>query len=348
MIQNPYFEIKDRKIGIDFQPVVFAELGINHGGSLDLAKLMVDAAFEAGVEIIKHQTHIVEDEMTKEARKIVPGHTKESIYEIMKQCALGEADEYALKQYVESKNMIFISTPFSRAAANRLREMNIPAYKIGSGECNNYPLIKHIASFKKPVILSTGMNSIESIKPSVKILRDNKVPFALLHCTNIYPTPPNLIRLNAIRQLKEEFPDAVLGLSDHSLTIYPALASIVLGASILERHFTDTKDRIGPDIECSMDKFECRQLIEASKIVFMARDGQKGPVSEEKSTIDFAFACVVTIKAIKKGDIYTTENIWVKRPGNGEIKAANYDSILGRTASKDIDIDEQLKWNEIN
>ncbi|MDF4750896.1 N-acetylneuraminate synthase family protein, partial [Vibrio parahaemolyticus] len=161
-MSNPVFEISGRKIGLDYEPLVIAEIGINHEGSLDVAKQMVDAAIEGGAEVIKHQTHVVEDEMSAEAKNVVPGNADVSIYEIMERCALNEEDETTLKQYVESKGAIFISTPFSRAAALRLERMNVPAYKIGSGECNNYPLLDLIASFGKPIILSTGMNDILS------------------------------------------------------------------------------------------------------------------------------------------------------------------------------------------
>ncbi len=154
---NPVFEISGRKIGLDFDPLVIAEIGINHEGSLKVAYEMVDAAIEGGAEIIKHQTHVVEDEMSGEAKSVVPGNADVSIYEIMERCALNEEDETKLKEYVESKGAIFISTPFSRVAALRLERMNVPAYKIGSGECNNYPLLDLIASFGKPIILSTGM-----------------------------------------------------------------------------------------------------------------------------------------------------------------------------------------------
>jgi len=164
---NPIIEIAGRKIGHDYPPLVIAEIGINHEGSLKVAKEMVDAAMRAGVEMIKHQTHIVEDEMSSEAKEVIPGNADISIYDIMKRCALNEEDELELKTYVENKGMIFISTPFSRAAANRLQKFDVPAFKIGSGECNNYPLLEHIAEFCKPVILSTGMNSIETIKKAV-------------------------------------------------------------------------------------------------------------------------------------------------------------------------------------
>src|SRR5215216_5726509 len=179
----PEISIAGRKIGPAHPPLVVAEIGINHEGSLDVANEMVDAAARAGVEVVKHQTHIVEDEMSGAAKKVVPGNATVSIYEIMQRCALSEGDEKQLQKYVESKGMTFISTPFSRAAADRLQSMNVPAYKIGSGECNNYPLVRHIAAFGKPVILSTGMNDLESIQPSVDILHSAGVAYALTHCT---------------------------------------------------------------------------------------------------------------------------------------------------------------------
>lgn len=347
MIAFPEFEISGRKIGQNYDPLVVAELGINHGGSIEVAFKMVDAAATAGVEIIKHQTHIVSDEMSGEAKKVIPGNADISIYDIMKNCALNEDEERALQEYVHKKGMIFISTPFSREAAIRLQSMNVPAFKVGSGECNNYPLLRHIASYGKPLILSTGMNTIESVRKAVEIFRENRIPYALLHCTNVYPTPPELVRLNAINELREAFPDAVLGLSDHTVTNYPCIASVALGASILERHFTDSMDRIGPDIICSMEPAACKELIIASKIVRKARDGKKGPVDAEKPTIDFAYASVVSIKVIKKGEVFTRENIWVKRPGTGEIKAEKYESILGRKALTEIENDQQISWNQI-
>jgi sialic acid synthase SpsE len=347
MTTSPEFEIAGRKIGYNYDPLVIAELGINHGGSIEVAFKMVDAAASAGAEMIKHQTHIVSDEMSGEAKKVIPGNADISIYDIMQSCALNEEDERSLQEYVHKKGMIFISTPFSRAAAIRLESMHVPAYKVGSGECNNYPLLRHIASYGKPIILSTGMNTIESIGKAVEIFQENKIPYALLHCTNVYPTPPEIVRLNAINQLREAFPDAVLGLSDHTVTNYPCIASVALGASILERHFTDSMNRVGPDIVCSMDPAACKELIYASKIVKKARDGKKGPVDEEKPTIDFAYACVVSIKAIKKGEVFSRENIWVKRPGTGEIKAENYESVLGRKALADIEKDKQISWNQI-
>lgn len=343
---NPYFEIAGRKIGPDYPPLVIAEIGINHEGDLEVAKAMVDAAHRAGAEVVKHQTHIVADEMSGAAKKVIPGNAKVSIYEIMERCALNEADEWALKTYVESKGMIFISTPFSRAAAERLKKFDIPAYKIGSGECNNYPLLEHIAAFGKPVILSTGMNTIESVQKAVAIFDRYQVPVALLHTTNLYPTPIPLVRLGAMTQLHEAFPDKVFGLSDHTLNNYACLGAVALGASILERHFTDHMQRTGPDIVCSMDEQACRELIVGSHEIWQMRGGEKRPAAEEQVTIDFAFATVCSIAPIAEGETLTKDNIWVKRPGTGKILAEHFDSLLGKKATRAIAADEQLDFSD--
>lgn len=345
---KPNFKIGNRNIGYDYEPLVIAEIGINHEGSLDVAKEMVDAAHRAGAEMVKHQTHVVEDEMSDEAKSVIPGNADVSIYEIMERCALNEEDETALKEYVESKGMLFISTPFSREAAYRLERMGVQAYKIGSGECNNYPLIKLVASFGKPIILSTGMNSIESIQKSVDILDAAKVPYSLLHCTNVYPTPYELVRLGALAELEEAFPNAVIGLSDHCVDNYACLGAVALGASVLERHFTDSYDRAGPDINCSMDPEGMSDLIKGSQAIAKARGGSKGAVDEERVTSDFAFASVVAYKDINEGDTLTEDNLWVRRPGTGDFLVDQYDSLIGKIAQTNINKGEQLKKHQVS
>ena len=341
------FSIEGRKIGYKHPPLVIAEIGINHEGSLDLAIAMADAAINSGVEIIKHQTHVIEDEMSEEAKSVVPGNATDSIYEIMRRCALNERDEKKLMDYIIHRGAIFISTPFSRNAANRLMRFNIPAYKIGSGECNNYPLVKYIARAGKPIILSTGMNSIESIRPSVEILRNQGVPFALLHCTNVYPTPPKLVRLGAMTELQEAFPDAVIGLSDHTTNNYACFGAVALGASILERHFTDRMDRPGPDIVCSMDSESARQLIDGSYTIFLERGGKKNPIVEENKTMAFAFASIVAAKDILKGDCLTEENLWVSRPSGGDYSPIDYDSLIGKIAQRFISKGSRLTVEDL-
>jgi len=337
--------IGGRDVGQEFAPFVIAEIGINHEGDLKKARRMVDDAKSAGCECVKFQSHVIEDEMIP--NDVVPGNATESIWDIMERCALNEHEERELKEYVESNGMIFLSTPFSRAAAERLHAMDVSAYKIGSGECNNYPLIEHIAAYGKPVILSTGMNDIASIKPAVDIFRKHKIPYALLHCTSMYPTPYEKVRLGALGELRAAFPDAVLGLSDHTLTNYTCLAAVALGASILERHFTSDKSWPGPDINISMDPAELADLVTGSRAIHQALGGTKAILSEEQSTIDFAYASVVSIKPIEKGEMLTEQNIWVKRPGTGEILAANFERLLGKVAARAIPLNAQLSWQDI-
>jgi N-acetylneuraminate synthase len=347
MKKQPFITIGKRKIGPDFPPFVIAEIGINHEGSMAKAKRMIRDAAKAGAECVKFQSHVIEDEMSGVAKRIIPGHTKESIWEIMERCALSEKQERELKKYTESYDMIYLCTPFSRAAADRLQRMNVVAYKIGSGECNNYPLIEHIASFKKPVILSTGMNTIASIKPTVAILKKAKTPFAILHCTNIYPTPYSEVRLGGLRELQNAFPNSVTGLSCHSLGNYTGFATVALGGSIIEKHFTSDKSWPGPDVVLSIDPVELKDLIFGTRALWEARGGKKEAAKGEAPTIAFAFASVVTIKALKKGERFSKKNLWVKRPGTGEIKADKYKSLLGMRASRDIARDVLLRKADI-
>ncbi len=338
-------EIAGRKIGQSYPPLVIAEIGINHEGDINKAIQMINDACEAGCECVKFQCHVIEDEMIP--NDIIPGNAQESIWDIMDRCKLSEAEDTELKRYTESKGMFYLSTPFSRAAADRLEQMGVVAYKIGSGECNNYPLVRHIAEFGKPVILSTGMNDIALIAPSVEILRQNNIPYALLHCTSLYPTPYNKVRLGSLEDLREEFSDAILGLSDHSIGNYTCFAAVSLGASIVEKHFTSDKNWPGPDMPISIDPCELKELIEGVCAIKEALGGTKNILSEEQSTIDFAYACVVSTCNIAHGEELNRQNIWVKRPGTGEIKAVDYENLLGKVAVRDIPRDTQLKFSDV-
>ena len=342
----PEMMIGNRLVGPHTRPLVIAEIGINHEGDYQKAVRMVDDACAAGCECVKFQSHVVEDEMIPNTVK--PGHCDESIWDIMKRCSLSEPEEAALKSYVERKGMIYLCTPFSRAAAVRLERLNVAVYKIGSGECNNYPLVEHIAAYRKPVILSTGMNDLASVRPSVEIFRKHGVPFALLHCTSLYPTPYSKVRLGAMQELARYFPDAVIGLSDHSLGNYACLAAVALGACILEKHFTSDKSWPGPDVALSIDPSELKDLIQGSTAIHAALGGKKNILPEEQPTINFAYASVVTIRDVPSGDLLNRENIWVKRPGNGEIKAKDFANVIGRRAIRRIPVNTQLKWIDIS
>ena len=333
---NEEIQISDKN-----EPFVIAEAGINHDGDFNKALQLVDVALESGASAIKFQTHITDMEMIPTDMK--PGNiSEESLWDIIDRCVLSSSQEKELFDYCKEKGILFFSTPFSREGADRLNELGVELFKIGSGECNNLPLLKHIAQFKKPIILSTGMNEIESIKVSVASILDEGCQLAVLHCTSIYPAPPSTMRLGAIKHLKDTFPELEVGLSDHSLGISVAIGAVAVGANIIEKHFTISRKWSGPDNPFSIEPNELASLVNFSKDVWNARGGEKNILPEEKPVIDFAYACVVAIQDIKKGEVFTMENLWVKRPGTGSILAKDFESVLGKQATQDIPINTQL------
>lgn len=340
-------KIGNREVSHSHPPLVIAEIGINHGGDLEVAKNMVRLAALSGCECVKHQTHIVEDEMTDEAKQIFPPNADVSIWDVMAQCALSRGDEAELKRYTEELGLIYISTPFSRAAADFLETLDVPAYKIGSGEADNLPLIRHIARKGKPVIMSTGMQTIETLQESVQILEDAGIEYALLECTNLYPSPPEIVSLQGVTDLKTAFPNAVVGFSDHSIGPEMALASVALGASILERHYTDTRYRKGPDIINSMDPAELRFLIDRSREIHTALMNPKERTGPEENVYRFARASVVADADLEAGHIITESDIWARRPGSGEIAGFDFDKVVGKTLKVAVKRNQQLKWSDL-
>ena len=341
-------KIAHREIGPAHAPLVIAEIGINHGGDLSVAKEMVRLAAASGCEMVKHQTHIVEDEMTDEAKQIFPPNADVSIWEVMQQCALSLEDETELKRYSESLGLIWISTPFSRAAADFLETLDVPAYKIGSGEADNLPLIRHIARKGKPVIMSTGMQTIETMRASVRILEDAGIEYALLECTNLYPSPAEIVSLKGVTELRQAFPNAVVGFSDHSIGPEMALASVALGASILERHYTDTRYRKGPDISCSMDPAELRLLIDRSREIWIAANNDKKRTGPEEDVYRFARASVVADADLPAGHVIREKDIWARRPGSGEIPGYEFDKVVGKTLKTAVKRNRQLTWSDLD
>jgi sialic acid synthase SpsE len=324
------FEIADRRIGPNHPPFIIAEAGINHEGDINKALELVDAAADAGADCIKFQCHITEDEMIP--TEMTPGDiSSEKLWDIIKRCELTEDEERRVQSFCVDRNIVFLSTPFSRAAVDRLTSMNVSGFKIGSGECNNYPLIEHIAKQKKPIMLSTGMNSIESIKKAVDIIDAHGCPLLLMHCTSMYPTPYEKVRLGAIGELQQTF-NLPIGFSDHSTS----LGAVALGASVIEKHFTVSNRWPGPDVPISINPQQLSELVVGSRAIWSSRGGSKTILPEEQPVIDFAYATVVSIRAIRAGDLLTADNIWVKRPGIGEILAEDYKNVLGRLALNDI------------
>ena len=341
------FAIGNRTIGDDQPPLVLVEVGINHEGSLDKALQLVDAAAGAGAEVVKFQCHITEQEMVP--TDMTPGAiSTEKLWDIIKRCELTAGEERKVQDYCAGKGVMYLSTPFSREAADRLDEMGVPAFKIGSGECNNIPLLEHIAAKGKPMILSTGMNDLASVQRSVDAIGAFGVPLALMHCTSMYPTPYENVRLGAVTQLREKFPGTPIGLSDHSLNIWTCLGAVSLGASLLEKHFTISRQWPGPDTGISIEPRELHDLIQGARAIWQARGGLKTRLQEEQPVIDFAYATVVTIAAVKKGQSFGYDNVWVKRPGTGKILAAELRDVIGRKALRDIPADVHVQPEDVD
>ncbi len=340
-------KIGNRIVSINHKPLIIPEIGINHNGSIQTAIKIVDAAKRAGAEIVKHQTHLPDHEMSNEAKRIIPGNSKKNIYDIISKSTLNVEDEYKLFKYVKRKKMIFLSTPFSREAADRLIKFGVKAFKIGSGEMNNFPLLEHISRYKKTLIVSTGMHNLKSVEKTYNFLKKKSIKFALMHTTNLYPTPNHLVRLESLNEMKKKFKDVVIGLSDHTKTSHSSLGAVAMGACIVEKHFVDSKKRIGPDISSSIDEKELKKLINDCSIIFEQRGTGKNLLKEEQVTRNFAYASVVSIKNIEKGEKLSSKNIWVKRPGTGYFKANDYQKLLGKIAKKKIKENFQLKKKDV-
>ncbi len=340
-------KIGNRSIGFNFKPLVIAEIGINHEGDFDRAVTMVKAAASQGCECVKFQCHIPDAEMlAEEAKKIIPVNAKESIYDIIARCSFTESQERKLKKVAEENGMLYLSTPFSREAVDRLERMKVKAYKIGSGECNNYPLVDYIARQNKPIILSTGMNDVKSVRIAVDLFNTNQCPFVLLHCTSLYPTPHNKVRLYAMKHLQYAF-NCNIGLSDHTKDNYTSFGAVALGASVIEKHFTTDRKLPGPDQEISMEPKDLCDLIDGTNAIFEARNGVKTALQEERVTVAFAYASVVVMRPIHMGDYFTQDNLWVKRPGTGQIHAVHYRELIGRRAAVSLKPDVFLKWDDV-
>ncbi len=325
-------------IGQNFRPKIIAELGINHNGSIDEAKKLAELAAANGADIIKSQLHIPSQEMSSEAKKVIPSHCDKSIFHIMEDCALTIDEEYELKGFIEDLNIEYLCTPFSAEAAKVLGEFKVNAFKVGSGECNNFHVLKTIAAFKKPMIISTGMNTYDSCQNTYSfITKELKSEILLMHTTNLYPTPYELVRLGGLTELQKLAGLDSVGLSDHTVSNLACLGAVALGAVILERHFTDSFEREGPDIINSMDPVQLSSLRKESELMFAMRGGTKEmPIKEEQDTRDFAFATLVALKDIKIGDILTEDNCIPKRPSKGDIYAFEYYEYLGRSALANI------------
>lgn len=337
--------IGKQKIGNKHPVFIIAEAGINHNGNYLIAKKLVNMAKKAGASCIKFQTHITEEEMTK--TKILPGKiSKKPLWDIIKSCELTEKEEVNLRNYCKEEKILFLSTPFSIPAVERLEKIKMPAYKIGSGELTNIPFLERIARTKKPVILSTGMSELKEIIESVKIFQKTKSPLAILQTTSEYPCDYKDVNLGVIDEYKKMF-NFPIGISDHSIGIYTALGAVAKGASIVEKHITLDKKMPGPDQKLSLEFNELVELVNGCRAIKSALGNSKTILKKELPVLKFARESVVTIKEIKKGERFSNRNLTTKRPNTGEIPAKKFNKIIGKKAKKNIGKNRQLKYSDV-
>ena len=338
-------QLGDCLVGDGHPPLVVAEVGINHNGDVNLAKLMVKTAKAAGAHCIKFQTHITRKEMIP--TDMTPGKiSAEPLWNIIQRCELTEDEEREVKGLCDESGILFLSTPFSREAADRLERLDVPAYKVGSGEITNLPLIKHVAQKGRPMIVSTGMTEMDEIAETVDLIQSYGIPLILLQCTSTYPTAYKDVKLGAIPLLQQRF-GVPVGLSDHSMGIYTALGAVAKGACLLEKHFTISRGWPGPDQGMSIEPHELRELVQGAEAIYQALGAEKTVIDQERAVIGFARASVVVVKPIAVGEPLSEDNIWVKRPADGEIPAKDYQKVLGKVAKVAMAPDHQLKWSEL-
>lgn len=322
---------------------IIAEAGVNHNGSMEIAKKLVDIAVNAGCDAIKFQTFKSENLVSKNAQKAnyqkETTDSAESQLEMLKKLELSESNFSKLKKYCDKNNIIFLSTPFDLESADFLASLNMPIFKIPSGEITNLPYLRKIASFKSDIILSTGMATLDEIGQAIEVLKRCKI--SLLHCTTEYPCPYDEVNLKAIQTLKDKF-DLEVGYSDHTLGIEVAIVAVAMGATIIEKHFTLDKNTNGPDHRASLEPQELKEMVKNIRNIEKAiGTGEKLPSKSELKNIKIARKSIVAKCDIKKGEVYTEDNLTTKRPATG-ISPMKWDEIIGSVANKDCKEDDVI------
>ncbi len=330
--------------------IIIAEAGVNHNGSIELAKLLIDEAVESGVDYIKFQTFKSENLVTRTAKqadyqKKNIGDSDNSQYNMLKELELSEEQHFELIEYCNKKGIKFFSTAFDMDSIDFLTSLNLGLWKIPSGELTNYPYVKKIASFGEPVILSTGMSSTEEISDTVNLLVSCGLPkekITILHCNTEYPTPMCDVNLLAMNSIKKRF-QTEIGYSDHTVGIEVPIAAVALGAKVIEKHFTLDRNLPGPDHKASLEPSELKAMVSAIRNIEQALGSEEKKVSSsEMKNKAVARKSIVAAKAIKAGEMFSEENLTVKRPGIG-ISPMKWESVIGQVAIRDFEQDELIE-----
>ena len=327
--------------------LIIAEAGVNHNGSLELAKKMADVAKDAGADIVKYQTAVPELVISTFAQKAdyqkQQTGEEESQLDMVRKIHFDFEGHRELKRYCDAIGILYLSTPFDLASIDFLESIDMPVYKIPSGEITNLPYLEKVAKLGKPVILSTGMSSMEEIGQALDILQKNGAgSVTVLHCNTEYPTPMQDANVRAMLDIYRNF-SVPVGFSDHTLGLAAPLAAVALGAVVIEKHFTLDKDMEGPDHKASMNPEELKELIKTIRETELALgDGLKKVTDSEAKNIAIARKSIVATKPIKKGELLTEDNLYVKRPGNG-ISPMKWYEVLGTGAVRDFEPDELIE-----
>ena len=327
---------------------IIAEAGVNHNGSVDLAKKLIDAASISGADAVKFQTFKAENLVSKNAKKAdyqkQTTNASESQFDMIKKLELDISMHKELVAYCQEKDIMFLSTPFDHESVKMLNVLGLEIFKIPSGEITNLPYLRHIGSLGKQVILSTGMSNLQEIEDALNILINAgtlKEDITVLHANTMYPTPMKDVNLNAMLTIQKEFGVAV-GYSDHTLGIEVDIAAVAMGASCIEKHFTLDKTMDVPDHKASLEPEELKAMVSAIRNIEKALGSSEKKLSSSESVnIEVVRKSIIANKNIKKGDLLTDKNIAVKRPGGG-ISPMQWDEVIGTTASKDYNADELI------
>ncbi len=335
--------IGSREVGRGRPCFVIAEAGINHNGDLSLASELVSAAAEAGADAIKFQTHFPEHEMLRDGA--TASYVGESLFDLLTRTALSRDAHFKLRDLAAKKGIQFLSTPFSREAADFLETVGVPAFKTGSGELTNVLLQRHIARKGKPMIISTGMSTPEEIDATVQVVRAERASFALMHCTSTYPTPYEHVQLGCIGRLQALY-QVPVGFSDHTLGSFMAFAAVAGGANLFEKHFTTSRSLPGPDQQGSMEPAELAELVRGIRAIEQARGSTKIIQPGEQEVRNMALHSVVSVRDIAAGAAISADDVWAKRPGTG-IPARQITQVIGRVAKRAIPRDRLIGWDDL-
>jgi sialic acid synthase SpsE len=334
--------IGERCIGPGYPCFVIAEAGINHNGDESLAASLVEAAAAAGADAIKFQTLRPEHMML---RNDAARYLGETVFDLLGRVALSEDAHRRLQRLARAKGITFLSTPFSREAADFLESIDVPAFKIGSGELTHVPFQRHVARKRRPMIISTGMATPEEIAQTVEVVRAEQAPFALMHCTSLYPTPYEHVQLGNIAALRQKYAVPV-GLSDHTLGPYMGFAAAALGANLFEKHFTTSRALPGPDQQGSIEPDELADLVRGIRAIEQASGATKRIQPGEGGVRDASHHSVVSLRHIAAGATIEAADVWAKRPGTG-IPAGRMDEVIGRVARHEIVKDRLIAWDDL-